>query len=208
MLIGDFNGIWVSSDRSSNRGLDNGSRRMRNAMDNLGMITIPHSGFSYTWTNRRRNHGLVHSWIDRGVANEEWWRLFPNASIQILPQTTSDYNPQVLHCFGQQSYAKRPFWFEAAWVEDQRSYWVVNHAWWTKSHPRPPTRLVNRLQASHTAFSQWNKNQFGNIQSNIQGTWTALYSLQQSPDLDDVDRDKNLRLDLDHLLKMEEILWF
>ena len=208
MLISDFNGIWVSSERSSNRGLDSSSRRMCDAMDNLGMITIPPSGFSFTWTNCRRNHGLVRSQIDRGVTNEDCWQLFPNASIQILPQTTSDHNPQVFHCFGEHSYAKRPFRFEATWVEDQRSYWVVNHAWWTKSHPRPPTRLLNRIQASRIALSQWNKNQFGNIKSNIRTRRAALSSMQQSPDPGDVDRDRNLHLHLDHLLKMEKFIWF
>ncbi|KAL5539604.1 hypothetical protein UlMin_043751 [Ulmus minor] len=39
-------------------------------------------------------------------------------------------------------------------------------------------------------------------------TRTVLNSLQQSPNPDDMERDKNLRLHLDHLLKMEEILWF
>ncbi|KAL5564014.1 hypothetical protein UlMin_033761 [Ulmus minor] len=181
---------------------------MRNTMENLGMITIPSSSFSYTWTNHRRNHGLVNSRIDRGVANEDWWRLFPNASILILPRTTFDHNPQVLHYFGQQYFAKRPFRFEAAWVEDQRSHWVVHHSWRSKSHPWHPTRLLNRMQASRTALSQWNKNQFGNIQSNIRTTRAALSALQESPDPDNEDRKRNLPLHLNHLLNMEEILWF
>ncbi|KAL5562082.1 hypothetical protein UlMin_031829 [Ulmus minor] len=129
MLIGDFNGILYSSNRSSNRGIDGGSRFMREALDNLGMISIPSSGSHYTWSNCRHGRSQINSRINRGMANEDWWNRFPNASIQLLPQATSDHFPQVLRCFGQNSYVKRLFRFEAAWVEDPRNYWVVNHAW-------------------------------------------------------------------------------
>ncbi|KAL5560153.1 hypothetical protein UlMin_036364 [Ulmus minor] len=128
LLLGDFNGICNKGDQSSNHSLDGGSRIMCEALDNLGMISIPSSGFLYTWSNRRCDRQRVNSHIDKGVANEYWWRLFPNAKLQLLPQTSSDHHPQVLSCFGQNVFAKRSFRFEATWVEDRRSYWVVNHA--------------------------------------------------------------------------------
>ncbi|KAL5577840.1 hypothetical protein UlMin_019539 [Ulmus minor] len=113
-LIGDYNSICSSNNRSSNCGIDRGSRLMIEAMDNLGMISIPSSGFYFTWSNRRNDMNRVNSRLDRGMANEEWWGLFPNSSIELLPQTSSDHNPQVLSCFGQQSTVKRHFRFEAA----------------------------------------------------------------------------------------------
>ncbi|KAL5551835.1 hypothetical protein UlMin_002011 [Ulmus minor] len=184
LLLGDFNGICNRQDRSSNRRLDGGSRTMY---------------------GRQR----VNSRIDRGVANEDWWRLFPNAMLQFLPQTSSDHHPQVLSCFGQNVYAKRPFRFEAAWVEDRCCYGVVNHAWSRRSHPRPPTSLLYKLQDSRLALSRWNKEQFGNIQSNIKATRSALARAQQNMDSPRaVDHDRNLRCHLEHLLKMEETLWF
>ncbi|KAL5583173.1 hypothetical protein UlMin_015615 [Ulmus minor] len=140
ILIGDYNGIYSTNDRSSNRGVDRGSRLMIEVVDNLGMISIPSSGFYFTWSNRRNDRN-------------QWWGFFPNASIELLPQTSSNHNPQVLSCFGQQSSVKRPFRFEAAWVEDQRSFWVVNHAWGSRTHPNPPTRLLNKFQATRLADS-------------------------------------------------------
>ncbi|KAL5557491.1 hypothetical protein UlMin_039727 [Ulmus minor] len=209
ILLGDFNGIYNRQDRSSNRRLDGGSRIMCEALDNLGMITIPSSGFFYSWSNRRYGRQRVNSRIDRGVANEDWWRLFPNARLQLLPQTSSDHHPQVLSCFGQNMYAKRPFRFEAAWVEDRRYYGVVNHAWSRRFHPRPPTNLLYKLQDSRVALSRWNKEQFGNIQSNIKATTSALAIAQQNLDSPTaVDHDRDLRCHLEHLLKMEETLWF
>ncbi|KAL5558278.1 hypothetical protein UlMin_034489 [Ulmus minor] len=149
----------------------------------------------------------MNSRIDRGVANEEWWSLFPNANLQLLPQTTSDHHPQLLSCFGHNMFAKRPFRFEAAWVEDCRTYWVVNHAWALRNHPRPPTSLLNKLQYTRKALSRWNKDQFGNIQANIKATREALTLAQQNLDSpSNLDYDRNLRCHLDHLLKMEEML--
>ena len=122
ILIGDFNGVWASRDHSSNKRVDRDSKIMREALYNLGMLSIPSSGFYFTWSNNRQGRNRINSRMDRGVANENWWGLFPNASIKLMPQSTSDHNSQVLYCFGQHTFAKRPFRFEAAWVEDQRSY--------------------------------------------------------------------------------------
>ncbi|KAL5576410.1 hypothetical protein UlMin_018109 [Ulmus minor] len=93
LVIGDFNTIWNSGDRSSGTGMDIGSRRMRSALNNLGMLLIPTSGSNFSWTNRRHGNRRIRSKIDRVVANENWWRSFPNAFIRMLPQTTSDHNP-------------------------------------------------------------------------------------------------------------------
>ncbi|KAL5537661.1 hypothetical protein UlMin_045497 [Ulmus minor] len=138
LIIGDFNTIWSSTHCSSGSGMDIGSQRMRSALNNLGMLLIPASGGNYSWSNRRKGNRKIRSKIDRVVANEEWWRSFPNASIKMLPQTTSDHNPQILYCFGQNSFAKRPFHFEAMWTKDKRSYWVVNQAWQSMNHQFPP----------------------------------------------------------------------
>ncbi|KAL5537788.1 hypothetical protein UlMin_045384 [Ulmus minor] len=163
LFLGNFNRICDREDRSTNRGLDGGSRIMCEALDNVGMISIISSGFYYTWFNRRCGRQQVNSRIDRGFANEEWWSLFPNANLQILPQTTSDHHPQLLSCFGHNMFSKRPFRFEATWVEDCRSYWVENHAWALRNHLRPSSRLLNKLQDTRRALSRWNKDQFGNI---------------------------------------------
>ncbi|KAL5568871.1 hypothetical protein UlMin_025446 [Ulmus minor] len=59
------------------------------------------------------------------------------------------------------------------------------------------------------ALTRWNKEQFGNIQSNIKATRSALALAQQNLDSPRaVDHDRNLRCYLEHLLKMDETLWF
>ena len=105
------------------------------------MLFIHASGVNYSWSNRRQGNRRIRSKIDIVVANEEWWRSFPNASIRMLLQTTSNHNPHILYCFGQNSFAKRPFRFEAMWTEDKRSYWVVNQAWQSMNHQFPPPPL-------------------------------------------------------------------
>ena len=182
---------------------------MRDTLDHIRMLFIPSSGFYYTWFNRRPGSRRVYSRIDRGMANEKWWELFPNASLKILPQLTSNHNPQVLYCFGHQSFSRKPFRFEATWVEDQRSGWVINQAWLSCSHPHLPTNLLNPLSATQVALSKWSKCQFGRIQTNIKATRDALDKVQHAPDSNVVfDTDSNLRLHLENLLKMEELLWF
>ena len=54
LLIGDYNGIWTSSYRSSGTSMDCGFRRMRFALNNLGIILIPTSSFNFSYINRRQ----------------------------------------------------------------------------------------------------------------------------------------------------------
>ncbi|KAL5571935.1 hypothetical protein UlMin_021532 [Ulmus minor] len=209
LIFGDFNTIWNNGDRSRGAGLDIGSRRMRFALDNLGLLLILASSFNYSWTNCRHGNRRIRSKIDRAVANEDWWRFFPNASIRALPQITSDHNPQILHYFGQDSFAKRPFRFEAIWTKDKRSHWVVNQAWRSLSHQSPPSRFHKHFSACRQALWYWNKTQFGNLQTNITTTQEALAKVQQLfPFNDDAAAtDSNLRGHLEYLLKLEEIYW-
>ncbi|KAL5549942.1 hypothetical protein UlMin_000118 [Ulmus minor] len=209
LILRDFNGIFNANDRSSNRGVDKGSRIMKETLDKFGMISIPSSGSFYSWSIRRIGRNRVNSRTDRGVANEEWWIRFPNASLHLLPQSTSDHSPQLLSCLGHHEAVKKTFCFEATWVEDYHSHWVVEQAWHSSFHPRHPTRLVNRFSATRYALSRWNRDEFGNIMANIRVVREAFAQSYQSLDFDrDNERVRRLRLQLNHLLKLEEVFWF
>ncbi|KAL5563568.1 hypothetical protein UlMin_033315 [Ulmus minor] len=97
-----------------------------------------------------------------------------------------------------------------AWTNDKRSYWVVNHAWGSCGTQSPSNHFCMRMNATRRALWFWNKHQFGNLQLNIKATKEALSRVQHSSVINDSSTalESNLRFHLEHLLKMEELLWF
>ncbi|KAL5578952.1 hypothetical protein UlMin_011394 [Ulmus minor] len=67
LVLGDFNGILLRRERSSNRGIDSASVAMRDALDNIGMIDIPSSGSKFSFCNNRLAFDMVRSKLDRGM---------------------------------------------------------------------------------------------------------------------------------------------
>ena len=65
------------------------------AVDYLGMIELNVSRYEFCWSNRR-DGGKIYSKIYRGVANADWWALFPDASLNFMPETTSNHKPLLL----------------------------------------------------------------------------------------------------------------
>ncbi|KAL5571536.1 hypothetical protein UlMin_021133 [Ulmus minor] len=192
LVLGDFNGIFLRRERSSNRGIDSASVAMRDALDNIGMIDIPSSGSKFSFCNNRLAFDMVRSKLDRGMANSQWWDIFPRVSLRILPANSSDHCPLVLNTMGEDGFLKRPFRFEPMWVEDPRSYLVVQHSWLSRQHHQPP----------------WNHHQFGKVQTIIKHTREAISAILDQPVTNErVAREADLRLTLDAYLKYEETLW-
>ncbi|KAL5560653.1 hypothetical protein UlMin_036864 [Ulmus minor] len=112
LVIGDFNAVLCSSERVGGRVRDPLANYVLEAMDNLGMIELNISRREFSWRNRREVRH-IHSKIDRGLANVDWWSLFPEASLCYLPETVSDHKPLLLHTSPQDPFTRKPFRFEA-----------------------------------------------------------------------------------------------
>ncbi|KAL5568629.1 hypothetical protein UlMin_025204 [Ulmus minor] len=209
LIMGDFNGVLYREDRHGNREEIYSFVHMINAMDNLGLVELPSQGLKYSWANGRVVGHEIRAKLDQAVANSNWWNLFPNADMKILPQNSSDHSLVILNFEGCPLFIRRPFHFEAICARDRRSHWVVEHAWAKGFHAKPSTRLCRSLFRTHRGLSIWNKNQFGKVQLPIKAIKQALVDCQaNSDDVDAWYRDKDLRCQLDELLKREELLWF
>ncbi|KAL5545865.1 hypothetical protein UlMin_005552 [Ulmus minor] len=209
LIMGDFNGVLYREDRHGGGEETSSSIHMINAVDNMGLVELPSQGLKYSWTNGRITGHEIRAKLDQGVANSDWWQLFPNAEMKILPQNSSDHSPILLNSEDCSSFVRRPFQFEAIWTHDRRSHWVVKHAWSKGFHAKPSTRLCRSLFHTHRGLSLWNKNQFGKVRTQIKTIKQALADCQaNNNDTDAWCRDKELRCQLNELLKRKELLWF
>ena len=92
------------SDRHGGKESTSSLVHMINALDNIGLVELPSTGLKYTWSNGRMDDLVIRAKLDREVANSEWWDLFPNADIKILPSISSDHSPIMLNSDGNANF--------------------------------------------------------------------------------------------------------
>ncbi|KAL5578504.1 hypothetical protein UlMin_020203 [Ulmus minor] len=100
LVLGEFNRVLSRSDRHGGREETSSLVHMVNALDSLGLMELSAQGLKYTWSNGRDGNSVIRAKLDRCVANEDWWELFPNTEIKILPIVTSDHSPIILNSDG------------------------------------------------------------------------------------------------------------
>uniref|UniRef100_A0A7N2MQC3 Reverse transcriptase n=1 Tax=Quercus lobata TaxID=97700 RepID=A0A7N2MQC3_QUELO len=69
-------------------------------------------------------------------------------------------------------------------------------------------RLCKKIKQANLELKQWNRSCFGNAQSKIKEAWKNLDQIQSlDPNPQNLEKEANLCLEIQELLKMEEILW-
>lgn len=91
MAIEDFNAIFSTNEKTS--GLSPGKRcpHFWEFMDSVDLIDLGFKGPLFTW-----HQGNLFERLDRALANEAWFRNFPNSSITHLSKIKSDLRPLLL----------------------------------------------------------------------------------------------------------------
>jgi len=91
-MLGDFNAILDVFEKSGGsvrpRWLINGFHQ---AVFDAGLIDIYMDGYPFTWFKSLGNSRAVEERLDRALANNEWFRLFPNAKVENLVMHASDH---------------------------------------------------------------------------------------------------------------------
>lgn len=100
-LVGDFNQILSQSEKlgGANFRFDWRVRDFSNFINNNALIHLSTSGSLYTWCNGPPGKGSIFKRLDRGLVNQGWKDLFPDANITHLPRLSSDHKPLLIHCY-------------------------------------------------------------------------------------------------------------
>ncbi|KAA3468467.1 Exo_endo_phos domain-containing protein [Gossypium australe] len=98
LVAGDFNEIMYSFEKRG--GLPRDQKRtevFRDTLEECRLMDVGYSEAWFTWEKGNLPETNIRERLDRGVANEKWFTLFPMGSVQHLPHSFSDHCPLLVH---------------------------------------------------------------------------------------------------------------
>ncbi|XP_074361982.1 uncharacterized protein LOC141702184 [Apium graveolens] len=101
-----------------------------NTVIDCGLEDLGFTGCEFTWERYRGTPRWIQERLDRGLANQGWRLLFPNAEIQVLEVSTSDHLPLILQ-LNKQVFAQKAkrFRFENIWIKEADCRNLVQNSW-------------------------------------------------------------------------------
>lgn len=204
LLIGDFNCKLRAKERSTMGGTSSCFQNwvMSRALIDLGFIGPP-----FTWSHGKTVETRRAARLDRGLCDDGWRHLFPNACVKHLPHVWSDHCPILLHLGGTPStgLGERPFKFQAAWLLHNNFDEWMRENWMTK------VDLPEALKDFSCKLRAWNRDTFENIfkrkkreEIRLTGVARALSNKMNTCLLH---LEAELKEERRILLLQEEILW-
>ncbi|XP_021309167.1 uncharacterized protein LOC110432706 [Sorghum bicolor] len=127
LTMGDLNEIWYHHEKEGGRARSQRQLQdFQDALDDCGLSDMGYSGDIFTW-----HRGRIRERLDRGVINDQWRDMFPNAKIVNGEYLKSDHRPLSVRTEALQGQyqvncvTKR---FEAKWLKEETVQEVVQTA--------------------------------------------------------------------------------
>ena len=146
--------------------------------------------------------------LDKGIASISWRLVYPKATIAYLGAIKSNHTPILLNTNPSDSFAHRPFRFEATWLRDESCHSVIDKAWNIEASGSNFVKLYKRQASTRDALRKWNKEVFGRCQDRINRLIQKIKEVQESPpSYANKVAEQALQSELIEWLLRSEILW-
>lgn len=164
LLAGDFNNVLCSFEKLGGNCTTNVHMiRFQNFLNQGNLCSLNASGVPFTWTNNHKDDSIIYERLDRAVANPNWFKFFPNTSLENLPIVGSDHGPICISILSKSGGLQNNFKFEAMWSNHPDFVEVVQKAWCNHVVGSPLQRFVTLSNSFKCLARDWNKNVFGDI---------------------------------------------
>ena len=209
LVAGDLNDVLsrnecIGSDSFNTRKATNFARRL----DSCNLMDLGAIGSKYTWRGRIVNGVRSFRRLDRGVCNEAWRVMFPDAVVRVLPRLDfSDHHPILIQPAGLLSnYRVKPFRFERVWLTHPSYNETISTYWETNLDI---TQNINNMEV---ALRSWSKDIFGDIRKRKSRILNRIGGVQRQVVVGRGNRflirlEKSLQDELSTLLFQEEMIW-
>ncbi|KAL7234605.1 hypothetical protein ACSBR1_018108 [Camellia fascicularis] len=186
----------------------------RRALSDCYLSYMGFIGGKFTWCNNCAS-GLVRERLDRGLVNDEWQTLFPEAHLHTLVSSVSDHSPILVDCFGVRRVRPQagPRWgrvyhFEAMWLREEACEQVIANCWNGDVSTANVDGLQRNIVRTSAELKGWSRNQFGHLQNQLRVKTKRLECLRSQPVVSEVMSSEILLLckDIDEVLERESIM--
>jgi len=209
LIGGDFNTIlWVDERMGGNGRLSPDSLAFGDWINELSLIDLGFKGNKFTWRRGRQESTVVAKRLDRVFVCAHARLKWQEAVVSHLPFMASDHAPLYvqLEPLQQVDPRRRPFRFEAAWLNHEGFKELLSLSWSvTLSTPDALKELQRKLR-------KWNREVFGDIHVRKEKLVADIKEVQDllgvvlSDDL--LAKEEVLLKEMDLVLEQEETLWF
>ncbi|KAK9045242.1 hypothetical protein V6N11_059129 [Hibiscus sabdariffa] len=152
LVIGDSNVMSSQEEKLGGMLFDpNHARDFFEFIDTMGLLDIPISGGTFTWSNQRSDDEAILEKLDRVLCSSNWNISFPKAVAMLDIATGSDHDPIIVLLKDLNRKCMREFKFESKWLLKRICTTTVQDSWVPISQLRHLQRFGSKLR--RTKFS-------------------------------------------------------
>jgi hypothetical protein len=205
-IFGDFNDIMDANEKRGRTArspwLINGFRQ---AVLDSGLSDVPVNGYRYTWFKYLGTPRAVEERLDRALANNDWFGLFPNAKLTNLVAPASDHYPIFLECSPvvRPHHNQRNFRFENAWKFEPGFNDFFTERWTTSGNDS----VVTRLDRCAGDLSDWSRTRCNKLRKDIASCRQHLTYLRDMHTGSNQDQLAEFRRKLSQLMQQDDTYW-
>jgi hypothetical protein len=204
LALGDFNEILFNHEKEGGRSRTQQAMQLfHDALRDCDLEDMGYVGDLFTW-----RRGSIRERLDRGVVNNSWNELFPNASLINSEATRSDYRPVLVDTeFLSSSHAitERPKRFEARWLHEDAVEDMVRAAWERAKMRGDEQTLKQKVDDVHSEMHVWDKTILKAPARRLKELKQDLEQLRRGPMNDIALADqRDIQLKIEEMLEKEE----
>ncbi|KAL8487381.1 hypothetical protein ACS0TY_023893 [Phlomoides rotata] len=173
------------------------------------MLELEAMGLKFTWINKRSGRGRIWEKLDRFVANEEWFKLFPMAKASNLDFFGSDHRVIKIYlhkaCSITEVKGNKHFMFENKRMMEDGFTQAVREAW---NNGHKNYSLPLKIKECGAQLQAWANKNVGNIAKRIKRVSRQLEERLKN-EYEEVDQTevRRLEVELEKLYSQEEMHW-
>ncbi|GAU36460.1 hypothetical protein TSUD_166260 [Trifolium subterraneum] len=204
-IMGDFNDILSNEEKRSKVNHPPWRiRGFREAVQDSNLVDLPLIGYPFTWIKGRGGDDMKEERLDRAMATQSWFDIFPNCQLHNLVASRSDHYPILLKIQeGSRRKIMREFKFENSWLYEEELEGIVQGGW-EKDRDRGVT---TKLKNCTNELNEWGRRLRNKYRVEIEECRNELDSLRNACTHEDSTRYDEVRRKMSMLLAQEEAFW-
>lgn len=204
VVIGDFNEILFDHEKEGgNVRPQQYIAAFQQALNDCDLQDMGFIGEKFTW-----QRGQIRERLDRGVCNQRWSQMFPNAGLFNLEFSRSDHRPLLIdteHHNSDSTGAPARIFFEARWLKEPEFGDKVQQAW-ADAAARTDGRMISKLSYMHAEFHDWDQRVLKKPKKRLRKAQRELDKVMSGAmNAESEAKRKELAQLVEYLLELEEI---